>query len=835
MSGSYFAGGKNNLILTRMPSGKEVKLSPMACGFEMVGCTVENWGSESGNWLYTNYVEYPLTADKDGKNGWGRSLDCNSTYFPAGVHHTFKDNTFINIGKAGCAKKGYALRLGIPSNMDNATLTFTGNTVMEDELTGYRFIDVCGATDYYLSAVDISDNVFVNFSEPVRLNQNAGAEATVASLDENYFAVIENGAEVPAPITASKSAKVTKSAWYYMNREMTVKDTDFGFDLSDISVDYTVKTFPEFTIDAKALCGTSSVTMDNIKGVEGMTVLGAYADKACTNALTGEITADTFYIKTKIENVTVVFTVNLSKSNAHSWSEYENTLDPTCIDTGLAERYCYNCSTVEEITVEPLGHVESEPTFVVPTCTENGGIFVVCLRCDEKISGNEIENTAMGHQWGEWETTQTGSCTVDTIKTHYCQREGCDGVEDEVTPAPGHDWSDWAITTEPECEVDGEQTRTCGVCSTAEKLPVTHKGHTYKEVTTDPTCVAEGKIEQICSACGNVDEEQTVILNATNEHTWGNVIHKDATCSTQGVDERFCTVCQCVDTETREVSAIDPEAHGFDADGKDWVLVAKATCVTPAVYERVCPNGCGYKETKTDATNTPGKHSYKEVITTATVDQTGKVENVCSVCGDTVLVKLLPRTTAFEDVKSGEWYVTYINKAVAYGLIKGYDDNTVRPNANITRAEAVTIIARVAGVKTSKYSTNEFKDVAKGAWYNGAIAWAEQNKIVSGRSDGQPQQILVIIHPNGNINRQELCTILVRYANYAGIKLNKNVAKSAFADDASIAKYAKDAVYACQRAELVSGRPGNKFAPTGYATRAEVAKILVSFMDAYEN
>ncbi len=816
--GCFMSGGRGTMILTRMPAGKMLSLSPMACGFEMVDCTVEDWGTETGNWLYTNYVEYNLAQS------WGRSLDCNGTYFPAGVHHTFKNNTFKNIGKAGCSVKGYALRLGIPSDMDNATLTFTGNTVIEDDLTDYRFIDICGASNTALSEADVSGNVFINFTEPVRLDQNRQEKATTVSLDENYFAQIVDGKEVVSAITAQESHRVTKSDWYYMNRDMTVKDSDFGFDLSDISIDYTVKTFPEFTVDAKALCGISTVTAEQIKGIEGMSIVGIYSDAACENALTGDIAANSFYVKAKVEDAETVFAFTLTKSAAHNWSEYENTLAPTCEEAGVAERICANCSMVEEKSVDALGHVESEPTFIAPTCTDNAGIYTICLRCDTILGGNEIEDTAMGHNWGDWETVQAGDCTIDTINAHTCGR--CEVTETETIPAPGHVWGDWAITVEPECDVDGVQSRVCEACDTVEELPVTQIGHTFEEVTTDPTCVDDGKTEQICSTCGHVDEEATLIIPATGIHTWGNFIHKDATCGAQGSEERFCIVCQTIDTETRVITDIDPNAHSFDAEDKDWVVVSEGTCLVPAVLERTCANGCGHKETKQDYTDTPGAHDYEEVITAATVDQTGKVEKICTLCGDTQLVKLLPRTTAFDDVKSGDWYAEYINKAVAYGLIKGYEDNTVRPNNNITRAEAVTIIARVSGVKTSKYSTTEFKDVAKGAWYNGAIAWAEQNKIVSGRSED-------IFDPDGNINRQELCTILVRYTKYAGIKLDKKVAKNTFADDAQIAKYAKDSVYACQRAELVSGRPGNKFAPTAYATRAEVAKILVTFMDAY--
>lgn len=820
----YAFGGRKPIVLTRMPSGILMDLSPMACGVRVTNSKIEDWGTDTGNWFYTNYAD--VTTAKD----WGRSAYCTGENFPAGIHQIFDNNTFINIGKAGCQTKGYALRLAIPSKMDNATITFTNNTVVEDELSTYRFIDTCGSAGMYLAEgnVNISGNEFINFTEPVRLSQNGDVtKRAVHSLDENYFATIVDGKEVVTPITADSDLYyVSKSDWYYMDKECTVKSSDFGLDLSALSNQVGYVGFPTWTIDAKFFCGISAFNAEDIKGTGDTTIAGIYKDADCTQQLTDNISENTFYVKAKIKDAEQVITVNAAKSAQHSFGEYVTTLAPVCGVEGEAKRTCTTCGTEETKVLAALKHVESEPTYTAATCTEPAGIYVTCLICGETISGTQIEGSELGHDWTEWETTTEGSCTIDTVKERTCKRTDCGEKETETTTAPGHSFSDWTVVIEPTCEAAGLQSRTCSTCTSVETLPVAATGHTYETVTTDPTCVAEGKEEAVCKVCGQVDKSQTVVLPATGEHTWGNYIVKDATCTQPGISERFCTVCNAVDEDTRSTTPKDPDNHGYDADGKDWVVVDEGDCLSPVVSERTCPD-CGAVETAEDYTNVTGYHNYKLVTTPASYDQTGKQEKICTECGDTVFVKLLARLPKFSDVDSKAWYADYMSKAAALGLLKGYEDGTVRPNSYITRAEAVTMFARLAGVNTAKYSTAKFTDVAKKAWYNGAIAWAEQNKIVSGRTE-------TTFDPNGNINRQELCTILVRYTKFAGIELNMEVAKAVFADDAKIAKYAKSSVYLCQRAGIVSGRPGNLFAPTAYATRAEVAKILVTFIEDYD-
>ncbi|MBQ6946492.1 MAG: S-layer homology domain-containing protein, partial [Clostridia bacterium] len=822
----YAAGGTGEIIRTRMPSGIHMFMSPMTGGITITNSRIENWGTTTGNWIYPNYVD-PTLGDT-----WGLSAYCNGENFPAGIRYVIDNNVFKNIAKAGCNIKGYAMRLSIPAAMDNARLTFTNNTVTEDNMTGSRFIDLCSVSKEpgaYIKEenVDISGNTFINFSEPIRLSTSngKGPKSDIVSLDENYFAKTENGMVTASPITAKATCFVSKSDWYYMNESLTVKDTEFGMDLSSVSNDFTVKTFPDFTVDAKLNCGMADIDPAAIVPVAGMTIEGFYADKACTEKLTGKINNNTFYAKTVIKDAVAVFTINLTKAAAHKWSEYVTTVEPGCTTEGTAVRTCENCAAQESKVVPALKHVESEPTYIAATCTENAGIYIVCVRCGEEISGTEIPDSALGHDWSEWEVTTAGSCTVDMVETRTCKRADCGEVEINTTTAPGHDWSDWVVTVEPTCEEEGVQIRECSVCFATETLSVAALGHDYETVVTEATCVTDGKEEQVCKTCGYVDESLTVVLPLTGIHTWGNFVVTEASCVSEGVSERFCTVCSIVDADTRETTPADPFNHAFDPEGEDWEVADEGDCVNPKILVRTCPD-CGEVEEAADYEKVTGYHAYELKTTPSSYDQSGKYEMVCSGCGDTELLGIITRLPQFTDVDGKAWYADTLTKAAAFGIMKGYEDGSVRPDNYITRAEAISMVARVAGVDTSAYKTNKFNDVAAKAWYNGAIAWAEQNMIVSGRSENT-------FDPNGNINRQELCAILVRYADFAEIELNLELAKSKFADDAKIAKYAKESVYLCQRAGIVSGRPGNLFAPTAYATRAEVARIMVVFAEQY--
>ncbi len=171
----------------------------------------------------------------------------------------------------------------------------------------------------------------------------------------------------------------------------------------------------------------------------------------------------------------------------------------------------------------------------------------------------------------------------------------------------------------------------------------------------------------------------------------------------------------------------------------------------------------------------------------------------------------------FSDVSG--WAEEYIYYLANRGMVNGKTETTFAPNDNITRAEFAAIFARMSGANLNAYTKAPFDDVENTGWYFGAVAWAAEKGIINGY-DGK-------FNPNDPITRQEMAVIAVRYADKVeGYTLPALAEALTFADDTEISGYAKASVSIMQRAGIISGKGGNRFAPADNATRAEAAKII---------
>ena len=191
-------------------------------------------------------------------------------------------------------------------------------------------------------------------------------------------------------------------------------------------------------------------------------------------------------------------------------------------------------------------------------------------------------------------------------------------------------------------------------------------------------------------------------------------------------------------------------------------------------------------------------------------------------------------TAIFTDVKAKDWFIKNgaVDAAYNFGLFAGTSDTTFGPNDQMTRGMFVTVLGRLHGVDTADLSAKtKFTDVKASQYYAKYVGWAADNGIVSGLNKTS-------FGPNANITREQICAIMVRYCDFAGITLQQKNAKINFTDASSISGYARSAVTTCQRAGLVNGETvtgGYRFRPQGNATRAEVATILTNFMADYFN
>jgi endo-1,4-beta-xylanase len=145
----------------------------------------------------------------------------------------------------------------------------------------------------------------------------------------------------------------------------------------------------------------------------------------------------------------------------------------------------------------------------------------------------------------------------------------------------------------------------------------------------------------------------------------------------------------------------------------------------------------------------------------------------------------------------------------------------------ITRAEFAMILAKAAGVDLTVTRTNGFNDVAAGAWFAPAVAWAKEAGIVSGykNSDGTYS-----FRPSDVISRQDMAVMIQNFLpqqNSEGLATTKEAV--AFQDEAEIASYAKTAVASMQKAGIISGVQRGQdtfFLPRNTATRAEAAVMI---------
>jgi hypothetical protein len=187
-----------------------------------------------------------------------------------------------------------------------------------------------------------------------------------------------------------------------------------------------------------------------------------------------------------------------------------------------------------------------------------------------------------------------------------------------------------------------------------------------------------------------------------------------------------------------------------------------------------------------------------------------------------VSIKLTASVSPFLDVKDGDWFLGDVEYVYKNGLIKGTEPNLFSPDDNLTRAMLVTILYRQEGSPEVSGSA-PFSDAVNGEYYADAVKWAAANGIAFG-SDGK-------FNPNEPITRQDLATILSRYAAYAKISIQAMRNSSEFADASSISDYAKSAVESLYRAGVISGKENNLFGPSNSATRAETAAMIHRLLD----
>ena len=426
---------------------------------------------------------------------------------------------------------------------------------------------------------------------------------------------------------------------------------------------------------------------------------------------------------------------------------------------------------------------------VPATCGKAGRVDTSCSNCGEVISTRELQPTG-AHVWGNGVVTTAPTETTPGVRTFTCTV--CGQTRTETIPATGaHDYR-FTKTFAPTCTDGGYDLYTCSGCGATEQRNLTDAaGHKWDggTVTTAPTETTPGVRTFTCTVCG---QTRTETIPATGAHDYRFTKTFAPTCTDGGYDLYTCSGCGA--TERRNLT--DAAGHKWD----NGTVTTAPTETTPGVRTYTC-SGCD--QTRTEAIPATG-------ASTCTGGPSCPSYGLHDVAGPDY------------------WAHKGIDYCVRNRLMSGVGAGTFSPDTACTRAQIVKILYNLSGNQTDySYYYLPFTDVAPGAWYYNAVAWAYCNDVTSGTS-------ATTFTPNAAITRQQLVTFLYRYTVKYAPEFTGNAAPiSAFPDAGSVANWAYAAMSWAVGNGLIKGNAHDNgldyLDPNGSATRAQTATIIMRY------
>ena len=579
----------------------------------------------------------------------------------------------------------------------------------------------------------------------------------------------------------------------------------------DTCASLTNTTLPAAITAVPGKCFADCTKLLNVKYAGTVTAIGDLAFESC-KALTAapipetvtEIGASAFTGCTALTDVTLPAGVTAIPEDCFRGCTALADMKLPGTVTNVGHNAFTGCAALKDVrcygaapAVEP-GNSEAhsfEPAIVTIHYNPDP-VYGWTLDADGKWQGYTVSSkgACLHTGYGTTENTVPATCGeaghVDTI----CSNCG-EVVSTKEIPATGaHTWDNGTVTTEPTETTPGVRTFTCAVCGATrtETIPATG-AHDYQFTkNVAPTCTADGYDLYTCSGCGATEKRNS---KPALGHKWDSgKVTTEPTETTPGVRTYTCAVCGATRTET--IPATGAHTHVWDNG-----------TVTIAPTE-----------------TTPGVRTY-----------------TCTVCGQTKN-EIIPATGGssvcpggpscpsygFSDVAGpNDWSHEGIDYCVRRSLMVGTGAGTFSPGMNCSRAQIVQILYNLSGDKTdySRYYL-PFTDVAPGAWYYDAVAWAYFNNVVSGTSE-------TTFAPNDVITREQMAVILYGYTAEFAPEFTGNAASlNTFPDAGSVANWAYAAMSWAVGNGLISGMGSggvSYLAPQGSATRAQASAIIMRY------
>ncbi len=501
---------------------------------------------------------------------------------------------------------------------------------------------------------------------------------------------------------------------------------------------------------------------------------GWYKDQACTEAWDFESIVPN-------ENLTLY-----AKWLECEW-ELVKTTDPTCDEEGTQVEKCKIGGETRTEELPAKGHTLSHVEAVDSTTTATGR--KEHWKC-------EICGKLFADDTGMTEVTEA-ELTIPVKQRPSSSSPGASapGAQtgpDEVSGTGGS-------TTETTTNPDGSKTESTTYADGTVTEKTTEKDSTVTEKTAKPDGTTTEKVTQ---PDGAVTEKTTTpegISGQVEKNAEGNVTSANVNIPNDLEKQEIVTAPVTIPAEKDAAKA--PEVHvqvGFGETAKVELPVTEFGPGTVAILVH--------------------EDGTEEVVRDCTIGENGVILNVE---GD-VTLKIVERSQNFTDVASGNWASDAVEFVAARELFQGTGNQQFTPEGNMTRGMLVTVLYRLA--YEPEAAQVDFGDIDQQAYYSDAVAWAASNGVVTGYSDHA-------FGPDDDITREQLATILYRYAKNHTATTGQTAALSTFADASQISPYAAEAMSWAVSSGLINGVGNNQLAPEGEATRAQVATMLMRFCE----
>ena len=299
---------------------------------------------------------------------------------------------------------------------------------------------------------------------------------------------------------------------------------------------------------------------------------------------------------------------------------------------------------------------------------------------------------------------------------------------------------------------------------------------TFAAKATDDT-VVHITTKQLNDQKHTYDEALTIRFAHTNTEIRDA---KEATCLEDGyTGDAYCLDCGKLVKKGETIPAL---GHDFGP----WTVTKEATCTEDGTRERSCSR-CDEKET--------------EVIPASCPSQ------------------------GFTDVDQSKWYHEAIDFVVSQNLMRGMSDTLFQPDGNMTRAQMVTVLYRLADTPAVEGSV-PFTDVKAGQFYSDALVWAYENGIAKGVTDQR-------FAPHASVTREQMVVFFARFAQLNGQTVEAKGDLSNYHDAGAISNYAKESMAWAVETGLIQGITSTTLSPKTTSTRAQIAEVLLRYCTTF--